>query len=87
MKQLTISCSCDPATWILTPSMNIGQNVINAIINILDDGLGGKTGTLSFSGVVKAFLTLDDSGRVIGYTLTEHNASTQQSVENILARI
>lgn len=87
LSQRSIPCGCDPQTLILTPNMNINQNIINAIINVQDDEFGGKTGTLSFGGSVKAFLTFDDCGRIIGYTLADFNVGTQSSVENILASI
>lgn len=87
LSQRSIPCGFDPQTLILTPGMNIGQNVTNATVDMRDDGLGGKSGTLSFGGGVKAFLTFDDSGRVIGYTLADYNVGTQSSVENILAFI
>lgn len=87
LSQRSIPCSCDPQTWILTPNMGVGQNIINAVLDVQDDPFGGKTGTLSFGGMVKAFLTFDDSGQVIGYTLADYNVGTQNSVENILAFI
>lgn len=85
--QRHIQCSCDPDTWILTPNIGTGPNITTAVIDMRDDPIGGKTGTLSFSGRVKAFLTLDDCGRVITYTLTDSDASSQMSVENILANM
>lgn len=85
MNQRSIPCACDPHTWILTPDMGVGQNITNAVIDIQDDPFGGKTGTLSFAGRVMAFLTFDDTGILISYTLTDTDASTQSSVENILA--
>lgn len=87
LSQRSIPCGCDPQTFILTPNMGIGQSITNAVVDMQDDGIGGKTGTLSFGGVVKAFLTFDDCGRVIGYTLADYNVGTQSSVENILAYI
>lgn len=87
LSQRSIPCGCDPQTLILTPNMGIGQDIINAMVDMRDDGFGGKTGTLSFGGGVKAFLTFDDCGRVIGYTLADYNVGTQSSVENILAYI
>lgn len=46
---------------------------------------GEKTGTLSWSGCVKAFLTYDPTGlRVISFTTTDDNYETQLSVEQIL---
>lgn len=83
--QRHIQCSCDPSTLILTPNMGSGPNITTAVIDMRDDPIGGKTGTLSFSGRVKAFLTLDDCGRVISYTLTDGDVPSQLSVENILA--
>lgn len=84
MNHRSIPCNFDPNTHVLTPSMSPDNAMINAVINTQSDDMGGRGGTLSFSGGVKAFLTMDDSGRIIGYSLTDHNDNIQQSVENIL---
>lgn len=84
MNQRSIPCNFDPNTHVLTPTMDPGA-MINAVIDTQSDDMGGRGGTLSFAGGVKAFLAMDEAGRIIGYSLVDHNAETQQSVENILS--
>jgi hypothetical protein len=87
MNPRSIPCICDPLSLVLTPSMGFDQSIggVNAIVDIQNDPVGGRTGTISFAGAVKAFLTFGDDGSLIGYTLTDNNVSTETSVANILA--
>jgi hypothetical protein len=85
--QRSIPCSCDPQSLVLTPNVGIDQSHggVNAIVDVQEHPDTGKTGTISFSGGVKAFLTYDETGSLLGYTLTDSNASTETSVANILS--
>lgn len=87
MSQRTINCLIDPATLVLVPCVTPGPNVTLAIIETVLTG-NGVTGTLSYAGQVRAFLTFDPTGtQIIGWTLTANDYSTQQSVANIIAAL
>lgn len=88
MNQRSIPCRCDPQSNVLTPNVDINQPHDGvAIVDIQEHPESGKTGTISFAGGVKAFLTYDETGSLLGCTLTDSNASTETSVANILARM
>ena len=80
-----IPCVVDPNTWILNPCSAGTPGSIFAQIVYQETPVGGKTGTLSFGGMPRAFLTFDDSGRcLLSYTLTSQDIITTASVENIV---
>lgn len=84
MSNRQISCIFDQA-GILTPSMLQGPNTTVATVVINVDPVNGKTGTISYGGAVRAFLTFDHLGtRVESYTLTMQDYATQASIENII---
>lgn len=79
-----INCTFDQ-NQILTPTVNPGPNTTVATVVINGDETTGKTGTISYAGVVRAFLTFDHLGlRVESYTLTVQDYATQVSIENIV---
>ena len=79
-----IQCNLDQQL-ILTPSNSPSPSIVIAVIQTSVDSRSGKTGVISWSGAVKAFLTFDPTGtQVISYTLTVNDYATEKSVENIL---
>ncbi|AEV89587.1 hypothetical protein OBP_150 [Pseudomonas phage OBP] len=79
-----INCTFD-RNGILSPVASSGPNTTVALVNIQGDQVTGKTGTISYAGSVRAFLTFDHLGlRVESYTLTVQDYATQVSVENIV---
>jgi hypothetical protein len=75
----------DPVTMVLMPCSTPGPNITLAVIEMQHNN-GSLSGTLSYAGMVRAFLTFDDTGsRILGYTLVAGDNVTQQSVANILA--
>lgn len=79
-----VHCSFDQ-NQVLTPVGIPGPDTTIALIDINDDSLMGKTGTISYAGNVRAFITFDQVGaRVESYTLTMQDFATQASIENII---
>lgn len=85
MSARQIQCTFDQNN-ILTPGGIAGQPNITYAELQCQNTPDGLTGTLSWAGVVKAFLTFDMTGRrVLSITLTDYDPSTATSVNNIVS--
>lgn len=85
MSQLSIPCTLGMNN-VLFPAFN-QPPITNAIVDFQQTDVGGRTAVLKFNGMPQAFLTLDDTGRVIGYTMTVYTEEARQSVENIISAL
>ena len=81
-----IPCTVDP-NHILTPVAGNIPAITNATVQYQETEVGGRTAVIAFNGAPQAFLTLDDGGQVIGYTMANPTDEAQASVENIIGTL
>lgn len=81
-----IPCTVDP-NHILTPVAGNLPAITNATVEYQETEVGGRTAVIAFNGAPQAFLTLDNGGQVIGYSLVNQSVEAQASVENIIGTL